>query len=261
MMNLNLPVLSHDEERILFKRYKQHECLVSAEKIVRHHLGLVNSIAFKLRHYNMPHEDLFQEGVIGLMKAVKSFDITRENRFVSYALVWIRSSMLDFIEKNISNVRRITSHAKSKLFYNLRKHLNYDSSLSPDEITKISEKYNVSEDEVKEMEIALYLPDESINSNLTDDPDSGTFADTFVGDTDNHYLTIRQGLDEYKILNECLGILTEREKSIIEMRYLTDSPKTREEISRKFGTSQQYIAQVENKAIKKMKELYTSIYN
>lgn len=255
-MNMNLPALTYEEEKELFRKYKLQDCLKSAEKIVRHHLGLVNSMAHKMRNYNLPHEDLFQEGVIGLMKAVKSYDINRENRFVSYAMIWIRSQMLEFVENNISLVKRVTTHAKSKLFYNLRKHTKHVSLKSTD-IKMIAEQYDVSEEDVREMELTLYIPDSSLDVNVEDDSDD-TFVDVLVGDEDNQYIISRMEYDKKSMLEECLSILSEKEKKIIEMRYLIDKPIPRKDIGIMFGVSQQAIEQTENVAVKKMKKYFTS---
>lgn len=259
-MNLNLPALTHEEERQLFRKYKHQNCLVSAEKIVRHHLGLVNSIAYKLRHYGLPHEDLFQEGAIGLMKAVKSFDITRENRFVSYAIVWIRSAMLEFVENNISLVRRIKSHATGKLFYNLKKHMQIDHSFSNDEIVDIAKTYNVPETDIRDMEIMLSNPDVSLDRLVDEtDEDSNTYSDLLEGPKDNDYIFKRIKEDKARLIETCLEVLDDRERYVIEQRRLIDEPKGLKEIAPELGVTFQNVALIEQKAIQKMKKHFTSI--
>lgn len=68
----------------------------------------------------MPQEDLIQEGNIGLMQAVRRFDPSRGVRLLSYAGHWIRAQIHDFIMRNWSQMKVMTTKAKRKLFYKLR---------------------------------------------------------------------------------------------------------------------------------------------
>ena len=88
-----MPMLSLEEEVSLARRYREHDDLEAARKLVLSHLRVVVSTARGYLGYGLPHADLIQEGNIGLMKAVKRYDPERGVRLVSFALHWIKAEM------------------------------------------------------------------------------------------------------------------------------------------------------------------------
>ena len=102
-------------------RYREEGDLEAARQLVLSHLRYVVRVARGLKGYGLPEADLIQEGNIGLMKAVKSFDPTRGVRLVSFAVHWIRAEIYDYILRNWRIVKVATTKAQRKLFFNLRK--------------------------------------------------------------------------------------------------------------------------------------------
>ena len=126
-----IPVLSEEDE----KRYallKSQGDLNAAKMLINSHLRLVVKIAYKYKNYGIPMMDLISEGNIGLMKAVKEFDLSKECKLATYAMWWIRASIQDYILKSWSLVKIGTTVAQKKLFFNLQKIKN--------EIFKIEQK-------------------------------------------------------------------------------------------------------------------------
>jgi len=94
-----LPMLTHEEEMSLARRFREQSDLAAAQSLVLSHLRLVVSIARGYLGYGLPHADLIQEGNIGLMKAVKRFDPDQGVRLVSYAMHWVKAEMQIHPEK------------------------------------------------------------------------------------------------------------------------------------------------------------------
>src|SRR5580658_9254593 len=115
-----LPMLSHEEEISLSRRFRENNDLAAAQSLVLSHLRLVVSIARGYLGYGLPHADLIQEGNIGLMKAVKRFDPDQGVRLVSFAIHWIKAEIHEYILKNWRMVKIATTKAQRKLFFNLR---------------------------------------------------------------------------------------------------------------------------------------------
>jgi len=115
-----IPLLSIEEEQDLARRYREHDDLDAARKLVLAHLRFVVSVARRYKGYGLAHGDLIQEGNIGLMKAVKRFDPDVGVRLVSFAVHWIKAEIHEFVIKNWRIVKVATTKAQRKLFFNLR---------------------------------------------------------------------------------------------------------------------------------------------
>src|SRR5687768_15854296 len=149
-----LPMLTPEEEQEFARKFKEHDDLEAAGKLVLSHLRLVVSVSRKYLGYGLPHGDLIQEGNIGLMKAVKRFDPDQGVRLVSYALHWIKAEIHEYILKNWRMVKVATTKAQRKLFFNLRsmkQNLKDDAAagdthratLTQSEVDSLAESLNV----------------------------------------------------------------------------------------------------------------------
>ena len=92
----NVPLLSKEEEYVLFKSFKEKSDLISAKKLIESNLNYVIKIAKNYQGYGIVIKDLIQVGVIGLMKAVKNFDSSKKVRLISFAIYWIKSEITIF---------------------------------------------------------------------------------------------------------------------------------------------------------------------
>ena len=91
------PLLSKEEEISLFKKLNTSDDLDAARKLVLAHLRFVVHVAKTYKGYGLPLLDLIQEGNIGLMKAVKKFDPSKNVRLLSFAIYWIRAEIHEFV--------------------------------------------------------------------------------------------------------------------------------------------------------------------
>src|SRR5438445_1046116 len=133
-----LPMLSHEEEISLARRFRDKSDLAAAQTLVLSHLRLVVSIARGYLGYGLPHADLIQEGNVGLMKAVKRFNPDQGVRLVSYAMHWIKAEMHEYILKNWRLVKVATTKAQRKLFFNLRSHKEGLDAMTPGQVDSLA---------------------------------------------------------------------------------------------------------------------------
>ena len=114
------PLLSKEQEEMLFRRLQESDDIDAAKKLVMSHLRFVVHIAKTYKGYGLPLLDVIQEGNVGLMKAVKRCDPSRKVRLLSFAIYWIRAEIHEFILKNWRIVKVATTKAQRKLFFKLR---------------------------------------------------------------------------------------------------------------------------------------------
>ena len=254
------PILRKDEEFTLAKNWLEHEDIDAAHTLVTSHLRLVAKIAMGYRGYGLPISDLISEGNIGLMKAVKRFDPDKGFRLATYALLWIKASIQEYILHSWSLVKIGTTSAQKKLFFNLRRIKNElkvfeEKELSPEIIKKISQKLVVDEQEVINMNQRIG-GDYSLNAPRTIDENKGDWQEVLVDDKSidqETYVSEKQELDKRKsMLGHALSLLSERERIIFSYRRLTDEPKTLEELSKEFNISRERVRQIEVKAFDKV---------
>ncbi len=255
------PVLSEEQEKKLVTDFQEKGDIVAAQILVTSHLRLAAKIAFAYRHYGLPLADIISEANIGLMQAVKKFDLSKKVRLATYAMWWIKAAINDYILRSWSLVKIGTRAAQKKLFYNLsrikaRLGVYENKELEPETVKKIAKELVVSEDEVKEMNRRL-SGDKSLNVAVSDD-DEDEQIDFLVDKSQNieENLARRQEASyKAKVLQSCMEKLSEREQYIIKNRMLTDSPVTLEELGAKFNVSRERIRQIEKSAFDKLKSL------
>lgn len=259
------PILEAQEEFMFAKNWADREDTESAHKLVTSHLRLVAKIAMGYRGYGLPLGELISEGNVGLMQAVKRFDADRGFRLSTYAMWWIKASIQEYILHTWSLVKIGTTAAQKKLFFNLRKLKGQlqaidEGDLSPENVQKISERLNVSETEVVNMNRRLAGPDNSLNAPLRAEGD-GEWQDWLVDDTANQeeVLGDREELaGRRKLLANALTGLNDRERHIFVERRLTEGPKTLEELSEEYNISRERVRQIEVRAFEKVQKAIKS---
>jgi len=263
------PILRKDEEYTLAKNWREHEDIDAAHALVTSHLRLVAKIAMGYRGYGLPISDLISEGNIGLMKAVKRFDPDKGFRLATYALLWIKASIQEYILHSWSLVKIGTTSAQKKLFFNLRRVKNElkvfeEKELSPDIIKKISHKLVVEEQEVINMNQRIN-GDYSLNAPRQVDSNEGDWQEILVDEKSidqETYVAEKQEIEKRKsMLGKALSLLSERERKIFSYRRLAEEPKTLEVLSKEFNISRERVRQIEVKAFEKVQLEVKNISN
>jgi len=256
------PVLTEEEENKLLVDFKQNGNLQAAQILTTSHLRLAAKIAMTYRRYGLPLADLISEANIGLMQAVKKFDINKKVRLATYAIWWIKAAINDYILRSWSLVKIGTVAAQKKLFYNLnrikaRLGIYENKELAPEEVKKIASELVVDESDVVEMNRRMG-GDSSLNVAIDSDEDGDERIDMVADKRQNAEMSLagkQERLYKQKVLIDCLHQLSEREQIIIKNRMLCENPKTLEELGDEFGISRERIRQIEKKAFEKLSEL------
>lgn len=254
------PVLSEEEENQLLHNFKENGDLAAAQKLITSHLRLAVKIALTYRRYGLPTADLISEANIGLMQAVKKFDTNKNVRLSTYAILWIKAALNDFVLRSWSLVKIGTVAAQKKLFYNLgrikaRLGIYENKELEPYVVKQIAQELVVDEKDVIEMNQRIG-GDTSLNTAAhNNDDEQMEKIDLLADKTQNIEGRLEQKQEaevRRKILQTCLAKLNDREQYIVKNRMLTDSPQTLEDIGAKFNISRERVRQIEKKAFEKL---------
>jgi len=257
------PILEANEEYILAKSWKEHGDLDAAHKLVTSHLRLVAKIAMGYRGYGLPLSDLIAEGNVGMMQAVKRFDPERGFRLSTYAMWWIRAAIQEYILHSWSLVKIGTTAAQKKLFFNLRRLKGEmkaieEGDLNAEQVKEISQRLDVTEEEVVSMNRRLSGGDRSLNAPVKTGEDGGDEWQDWLIDPGERQ-DVRMGAAEemtnrQKLLGRAMVSLNAREREIIVARRLKDNPETLEDLSQRFGISRERVRQIEVRAFEKLQE-------
>jgi RNA polymerase sigma-32 factor len=255
------PLLSLEEEQALAYRWRDHQDLDAAHKLVTSHLRLVTKIALSYRGYGLPVGELISEGNIGMMQAVKRFDPDRGFRLATYAMWWIRAAIQEYIMHNWSLVKIGTTAAQKKLFFNLRRLKGQmraidDGDLKSEQVASIARTLDVPEEDVISMNRRIAAPDHSLNAPIRLDGD-GEWQDWLPDEADSQEAVIadRQELSGRKaLLSGALQKLNQRERHIIFERRLKDDPTTLEGLSQHYGISRERVRQIETRGLQKLRK-------
>jgi RNA polymerase sigma-32 factor len=268
-----LPMLTAEEEYEYAKKFKEHNDLEAAGKLVLSHLRLVVSVSRKYLGYGLPHGDLIQEGNIGLMKAVKRFDPEQGVRLVSYALHWIKAEIHEYILKNWRMVKVATTKAQRKLFFNLRSMKQgfkdeedaqtHRETLTDAQIEVMARELNVKREEVIEMETRMSGGDVVLDPAPNDDGEEAFGPIAYLADA-THEPTAQLENRERDVMATdgiaaALEQLDPRSRRIVEERWLKvnddgSGGMTLHELAAEYGVSAERIRQIEVAAMKKMKK-------
>jgi RNA polymerase sigma-32 factor len=265
----SIPNLTEEEEERLVQEMLKEKNIEAAKKLIVSQLKNVVYIAEQYKNYGLPEEDLVQEGNIGLMKAVKNFNPEKKVRLYTYALIWIKAEIQTYVMKNLKMVNLPSSKPMKKLFFNFRKLQNEMISLgiSKDKITKfMSAKLEVSEEDVLEAQKYFLSDDISIYDKLNDEQDEqiNPVLEKFLIDNNRPEDWIEnEQIEKNKeyIVEDMIGTLNDRQKTVIEMRYLTEDKKTHKEIAEIMGISNERVRQIEKESIVKMKKRFLNSHN
>jgi len=250
------PILSPEQEYELAIELYENGNLSAAKKLVLAHMRFVAFIAHGYKGYGLEQADLIQEGTIGLMKAVKRFNPHKKVRLSSFAVYWIRAEIHEYIFKHWKIVKIATTKAQRKLFFKLRQaKAHIYQSLNSDQAEEIATNLGVRKKDVIEMESRLQLNDVAFEVN--DDEDTYT-PEQYLSDPNETpeqlLLNDNSQQDQHNKLYQALSSLDERSIDILQSRYLKEEKTTLHTLADKYGVSAERVRQLENKAIKKLKE-------
>jgi RNA polymerase primary sigma factor len=244
-------MISAEEEVELAQAIKRGD-QKALERLTRANLRFVVSVAKQYQNQGLSLPDLINEGNLGLLKAAERFDETRGFKFISYAVWWIRQSILQAISEQSRIVRLPLNQVGSVNKINR-------------EISKF-EQVNERRPSVDEIAGKIDLPEEKIDEAMNINGRHVSVDAPFSEGEDSSLLdvlvnedvpTTDKGLVDESLQSEiqvALGILGERERAVIEASYgIGCNELTLEEIGEKFGLSRERVRQIKEKAIRKLR--------
>lgn len=257
------PVLEEDEERRLAIAWTRDGDQDAAHRLVAAHLRLVPKVARQFRGQGLPLADLISEGNVGLLQSLRRFDPDKGFRFATYARWWIRAAILNHLLQDWSLVKIGTGTGNKRLFFNLAKVMRQmglqTDRLSDQDIRALAERLDVQPADVVRMAQRLSGGDLSLDHTTADAEDgrASTLLDSLADErpTPEAALAERQeGHWRRARVREALGLLDERERTILARRYLTKRPHTLQALAAIYGVTAERIRQIETKAIGKLRE-------
>ncbi|MEM9195288.1 MAG: sigma-70 family RNA polymerase sigma factor [Myxococcota bacterium] len=254
----SIPKLSREDEHVLAVAALDGD-KDAANQLAEANLRYVVAVALQYRRYGIRLSELIAEGNLGLMTAVKKFDPHRGTRFVTYAGYWIRAYILDLVVRSSTMVGAGSGPFRSKMFFRLRRERARVANLvlGRDERNEmLAKRFGVSAEKMEELTRRLDNKDVSLNARLYDDSEA-TLLDALTDENEDDQETAflaqeRKSTLEVR-LGEALKELDNRERYIVEQRYLGDESTSLASIGRTLGVSRERARQLEARAKKKLK--------
>ena len=242
-----LIVLNDDKKRELLIRAQAGD-FAAREELIYGNLRLVLSIIQRFSNRNENVDDLFQVGCVGLIKAVDNFNTDLEVKFSTYAVPMIIGEIRRYLRDNnairISRSMRDTAYHALTIKEELMRQ-NENEPTAQEIAAKMGEK---KENVVRAME-AIVAPISLYEPVYTDNGDSIYVIDQLSDGTTGDELWL-----ERIALGEAIKTLTERERSIIDMRFYKN--KTQVEVAEIIGISQAQVSRIEKNALERMRKLF-----
>ena len=241
----NLMVLTQEEMNKLFIDYQVNHNLLAKEKLINGNLKLVLSILRKYTNRCDNLDDLFQVGVIGLIKAIDNFDLSYNLKLSTYACPMIAGEMRRYLRDN--NMLRVSRSLKDLAYraMQMKEYLTNKLGYVPT-YSEIAKNLDVSEVDVIVAIESTYEPI-SLYTPIYNDGGDTIYLYEQVEDKNNN-----QDISNKIALENAIKSLTKREKSILNNRYIIG--KTQTEISEELGISQAQVSRIESNAIKTLKK-------
>ena len=245
-------LISAEEEVGLAHRIKNGD-RKALEKLTKANLRFVVSVAKQYQNQGLSLPDLINEGNIGLLKAAEKFDETRGFKFISYAVWWIRQSILQAIAEQSRVVRlplnQVGSVNKIKRILN---QFEQENERRPS-IDEIAEQTDMPHEKIEDV-LKVDTHQVSVDAPMTEG-DGASMLDFMPNDsepsTDNE-LVMESMREEIAL---ALSVLNERERNVVEAFYGINQPEcTMEEIGNKYGLTRERVRQIREKAIRKLKQ-------
>jgi len=257
---MGAPYLEREYEQELGRRWRERHDEAALHELIESHARLVVRIASRYRASSASLGDLVQEGNIGLMEAALRFDPERNTRFSTYATWWIVRMIRNFLMRNASIVRVATTPSQRRVYFNLwrlrsKARTTADGTMTEEDRARIARELDVPLADVERIDIHFARPDQSLNVTIGEDGSSE--LQDFVADVRPSPESVVTGRRDHKTqlawLSEAMDKLSERERRVIESRFLGDDKTTLAEIGASFGVTKERIRQIERQALVKLR--------
>ncbi len=245
-------LITAEEEVELAQRIKKGD-QAALEKLTRANLRFVVSVSKQYQNQGLSLPDLINEGNLGLIKAAQRFDETRGFKFISYAVWWIRQSILQALAEQSRIVRLPLNQVGSlnkinKMFAKLEQ--EYDR---PPTIEEIANALDIPAEKVADS-MKVSGRHVSMDAPFTED-DSSSLLDVMVNDDSPNADNLLLNESLVQEIERSLSTLTEKEREVIRLFYGIGMKHglTLEEIGDRFGLTRERVRQIKEKAIRRLR--------
>ena len=245
-------LVTPEEEVELAQRIKAGDAK-ALDQLVRANLRFVVSVAKQYQNQGLSLQDLIDEGNLGLIKAAQRFDETRGFKFISYAVWWIRQSILQAVAEQARIIRlplnQVGAISKMKKTAAMLEQ-EYQRRPSSDEIAK---EMDLSESKVQTL-MGMNMRQISTDAPLDDD-DEGNFLDVYVEQDSASTDDAVVNESNQNAIKRSLDALTDKERQVINMYYGIDNPReySLDEIALQLGISRERTRQIRDRALRRLK--------
>ncbi len=248
-----IPLLDHDEETELAVKARDGD-KAAKDKIIRANLRFVVNVAKKYQNHGLELSDLISEGNIGLLTAIEKFDVTKGYHFISYAVWWIRQSIMKAICEKGRSIRLPMNRVNELVQIEKAKKSVHGNKSEEQEIEAVARMLGMEKNHVREM---LNISREMVSLDAQiegEEGDGGTVGD-FV--KDEKYSNVDEKVMNESLqdeLNKALGTLKPAEEKVLRLRYGLggNKPMSLAQVGEHCNLTKERIRQIEKTAIVRM---------
>ena len=246
-----IKLLTKEEEIKLAESIKQGDPK-AVQEMVRRNLKYVVTVANKYRGFGMSLQDLIEEGNIGLIQAAKRFDVSRNVKFITYAVWWIKQAIMHSLAEQSGTVKLPVKQAgKITKFNKKSQQMCQDMEREPTQ-SEVAKSLGYGDDEINSI-MRAYRTHLSLDTPLKNDEQT-PYLDLLENQDHIPYddQIMQESLSEK--VDQMLEDLSEREATILKMRFgFSGEVKTLEEIGKEIGLSRERVRQIEKRAKERLK--------
>jgi RNA polymerase primary sigma factor len=250
------PLLTKDEELALAEGVKRGD-RAALNELIESNLSFVVKVSIEYRSLGLPFEDLLNEGNIGLIEAAHRYDASKGTKFITYAIWWIRKSILKALSEH-SNLVRVPNYQMKKVREIRDAEANLRRSLGrAPEREEISQRLSKSVNKIDQV-LQFSMREVSLDEKIGKDRDK-PISDYLVDPASSSPEDDMIHRESSSLVGEAMAHLTEQERVVVAYRFglAGGPPLTLKEIGEKMGISRERVRQIECQAKARLRKLFT----
>jgi RNA polymerase sigma factor (sigma-70 family) len=224
------------------------------DSIINKHILLIHKIARGYISSKVEMEDLISEGIIGLIHGMEKFQSHHNTKFSTYAYFWIKSKINTYVWK-MRNLINVPFSNKNNFMFSILNKIQNEKISYEEGVKLICEKENLNEEHVKNNLNILNYKINILNKKINHDNEKEISWDNLL-ENDDHSEMIHEleTKNIEKLIKRSMMILSDKERIVINKRFLKEEPDTLKELAEKLNMTSEGVRNIEIRAIKKLKE-------